>query len=279
MDARWMPVFAAAWLFYIISLVWPARLRGVAAASPRLQRVKVTVGLLFMDVVLDGWRRTSGREAGGEATGLPLRGMEAGDRAPADDGNDAFLRVTLKTCVGIRLRRTIAAGRGRDEARRDFTADGEEEGGFGGAGMNAATRWYRFARVSQGAGRVVRRRMTVECLQVRAVIGTGDAAMSGWLAGGLWALFGIGQGVLLQAFSFSQPPAIHVVPSFGVRRFHFTVKGRGSLRQGWLAVIAGMLVWAFIKTRWLQPAAERLGRRWAKGGRFPWAAAAPARRG
>lgn len=282
MTRVWLGAAAAWWIGYTIWLLWPARLAGAGVVSLRRQRGKIVVRLLFIRVIVEGRRTTMGsRPEGAERfVGRTAVGIAS---APGDDGAAVCLRVTVRCCRWIRIVRTIPLQRRADDIRGGAALRGNDGRSSDGPPGARTAIWLRFARRCLGALRLFRRHATVERLDGRAVFGTGDAAATGWLAGIFWALAGIGQAALLQALTFSRPPEIRIIPLFGERRLSLSVKGRGTIRQGWLLAMGAMVVWSYAKTWWLEPAWENLNRwiraRRGKGSRVPWTAAEDTRRG
>lgn len=73
---------------------------------------------------------------------------------------------------------------------------------------------------------------TLEQLQMKGVIGLGEAASTARAYGGFWTLYGLSGGMLQKYLSIRCAPQVHIVPAFNQRRLRFATEGKLVLRLG-----------------------------------------------
>lgn len=97
-------------------------------------------------------------------------------------------------------------------------------------------RWLRIAgKIYPIVCRIVR---TIETFEWRTEIGTGDAASTGALAGGLWAVKGGIVGALAKNHVFLRAPRLSVIPDYNRPRFSLEMRCIFRFRLGDIIVAA-----------------------------------------
>lgn len=229
---RWLglvsPVLWAIWAF------WPVRAAVVMDLGAERQRVRLRLRFLGAQAVLEGRRGTQGE---GGAHGGP------GSTA-------STLRVSLRFLGFVRIQRRLRAPEGMGPGDTiaallrilwsdPSPGDPDSVAGRMRTGAEEVRRWAPWVgRI----GGVVRRHLTVHRLHVRLAFGTGDAAVTGWLAGTVWGLGGPLWHSVSRAARFTAPPTWRIEPVFHARCLRLRANGRMTMRQGWLGWMGAILL-------------------------------------
>lgn len=93
-------------------------------------------------------------------------------------------------------------------------------------------------------GRRFLRHVSVEKWETATVFGTGEAHVTGWLAGWLWSLQTQAQTLLLRTMKLRKPPRITIRPDFQRQRWFWRLDCITSFRLGH-AIIAGIRLFSY----------------------------------
>lgn len=214
------PVLWAVWA------LWPARAAVLMDLGAERQRVRLRLRFFGVQAAVEGcW----GTQRGRGADGNPV---------PAVDS--VWLHVRVLGFLRIRRRLWALDEGGRRERMAAWVrslwcdlAAGDVRSLVG--RLRARAQHVRaWAPLGRKLGGVLRRHLTVQRLHVHFAFGSGDAAMTGWLAGTLWSLGGLLLREMSGGARFTAPPVWRVEPVFHTRCLRLRLEGRLTMRQGWL---------------------------------------------
>ncbi|WP_258109966.1 DUF2953 domain-containing protein [Alicyclobacillus sp. SP_1] len=107
------------------------------------------------------------------------------------------------------------------------------------------TDWYDLAMNFRPLFAFTRQHLRIRTVRCQILIGTGDAASTAVLSGGLWIALGTGVGMLTHVFTFGNMPELEVTPTYQQKVFEVKADSIFSITAGHaiIAVIRFLRVW------------------------------------